>query len=149
MNLAFDRPTPMRHNGSNPLIWVPSLLYLALLATGLYFHGMGLCAPGIGMGQLALFGGALLFLLGLEQYASRRSSSQSRQRAVALLLVRLAVFAVIAAVDCSHLSRALFVLLPFVAYMSLGRRASYVLAAACLLIFIGQLWASIPAWYIE
>jgi signal transduction histidine kinase len=148
MNQALDRSASMRHSFSNPLLWVPSFVYLSLLATGLYFHGMGLCESAAGTGQLPIFVGALLFLLALEHYEARRAGPH-RQLAAALLLVRLAMFAGIAAVDCSHVARALFVLIPFVAYMSLGRHASYMLAAGCLLVFIVQLWVFVPAWYVD
>src|SRR5262249_28984656 len=69
--------------------------------------------------------------------------------AVAFLLARMALFELVAAVDCSGFSRALYPIVPFAAYFSLGKRVSYGLALFYLCAFIVKLSILVPAWYLD
>jgi signal transduction histidine kinase len=53
------------------------------------------------------------------------------------------------AVDSSGLSRALYPLIPFAAYFSLGRRVSYGLALLYLSAFVARLCLLVPFWYAD
>jgi len=110
------------------LRWMASVLYLAVLATGLYFAAAGL-APNFSAADLAVFVAALAGLLLVE-----RVGESDRRRAIVLLAARMVLLAVVAAVDPGGFARALFILVPFFAYFSLGRRAAIGLAAAYLLV---------------
>ncbi|MEU4621039.1 sensor histidine kinase [Actinoplanes sp. NPDC023801] len=103
-----------------PLRWMASLLYVAVMLTGLYYAGAGL-APDWSGGELALFVGGLAALLVVEQVDWRRP--RTRRWSVGLLLVRIVLLEVVNAADGAGFSRALFVLVPFFAYFWLGRSA--------------------------
>lgn len=119
--------------------WMASALYLAVLATGLYFVAAGL-APGWSTASLAGFTGGLAALLAIEWIRET-----GRRRAVVLLAARVVLLTVVLAADPGGFARALFVLVPFFAYFSLGRRAALGLAAACLLAATVQAALS-PGW---
>jgi signal transduction histidine kinase len=112
-----------------PLPWVASILYVAVLVAGVYYHVGGLCAERDGWLRLAGFAGLLTVLLGLEW---RGPAAPSRRVAAALLTVRAALYTGVVALDCAGLARVLFVLLPFLGYLLLGRRVGYGLAALVL-----------------
>jgi signal transduction histidine kinase len=122
-----------RRLGSRPLVWVSSILYLAVLASGVYYDAAGL-RPGMSGGlPTAGFVGVMLFLLALEQVERRRFGHRPPWRlAIGLLALRLVLFTAVVALDCSGFSRSLFLLVPFTAYFSLGRRVSYGLAVLLL-----------------
>jgi signal transduction histidine kinase len=118
---------------SRPLAWVSSILYLAVLASGVYYDAAGLCPDMSGYLPIAGFAGVLLFLLFLEQVERRRYAHRPPWKlAIGLLALRIALFTVVVALDCSGFSRSLYLLIPFAAYFSLGRRVSYGLAALLL-----------------
>ncbi|GGN26039.1 signal transduction histidine kinase [Actinoplanes campanulatus] len=114
--MALDAP---------PLRWMASLLYGAVMLTGLYYVVAGL-APDWSGAELAVFVGGLLALLAVEQFDWRRP--RSRRWAVALLVVRIVLLETVNSADQAGFSRALFVLVPFFAYLWLGRAAGIGLA---------------------
>jgi signal transduction histidine kinase len=131
-------------DGVTPLRWMASVLYLAVLATGICYAAAGL-APGWPAGSLAGFAGALLALLAVEQVARRRPG---RRWAIGLLVTRMALLAVVAATDAPGFARVLYVLVPFFAYFSLGRRWSAGLAVGYLLAAAVSA-ALVPGWYAD
>ena len=108
------------------LLWVASSLYGGVLVTGVYYSIIA-SAP---WRQTLAFSGLLLVLLALEQWAQRHPTAcVSRYAAIGLLVARMALLEAVGAVDSSSLSRALYPLVPFAAYFSLGRA--------------GQLWPGV------
>jgi len=128
---------------ARPLAWVASIIYVAVLVAGGYFHLAGLvpASPGRTAGFFAL----LLTLLGLETAEwLRYRGGTPRPVAIGLLAVRSLLYAAVSTLDPSGFARALFLLIPFAAYFTLGRRASAGIAAALL----GLLVLRLPAgWY--
>jgi signal transduction histidine kinase len=128
------------------LPWVASILYLAVLASGLYFALAGLCTePPL---RTAGFVAVLGLLVGLE-VVERRLGPGSGRRAVALLAVRLVGFWAVGTLECSGFSRILYVLIPFLAYFSLGRRASYAIAVLLAAALLVSLSITTPSWYTD
>lgn len=127
------------------LPWVASILYAAVGVAGVAFAVAGLCAePAMGTaGFVAVLG----FLIGLE-LAERRLPAD-RRLAIGLLAVRLVAFVGVGALECSGFSRILYVLIPFLAYFSLGRKASYALAVLLAGGLLTALTLSTPGWYTE
>ena len=128
-------------DGVPPLRWLASVLYLAVLLTGLYYAVAGL-APQWSGGALAVFVGALLALLAVE----RADSVPGRRRAIGLLVTRMVLVGVVAAADAPGFARILFVLIPFFAYFSLGRRFSIGLAVVYLLVAVVRT-ATVAGWW--
>jgi len=125
-----------------PLPWVASIVYLAVLATGVFYDLAGLAAPKSRAGFVAVIG----LLLALELVEWRFLGSRpSRKAAVPLLLVRMLLFAVVTALDPDGFSRVLYLLIPFVAYFWLGRWISYALAAGYLTVAVVRV-SSVPGW---
>ena len=125
------------------LPWVASILYAAVLVAGLAFAVAGMCAePAVRtVGFVAVLG----FLIGLEVLERRLPAS--RRVAVGLLAVRLLAFWAVGALECSGFSRILYVLIPFLAYFSLGRKASYALAVLMAGGLVLSLSLRTPGWY--
>jgi signal transduction histidine kinase len=125
------------------LPWVASVLYAAVLFAGVSYRLAGL---GRGGGPTVVFVAVMVSLLVLEVVERRRyGTSPPRGIAVALLLVRAALYLAATTVDGSGFARVLFVLIPFAAYFSIGRRASYGLAALCLAVAVTDLVRT-PGW---
>lgn len=127
------------------LPWVASILYGAVLVAGLAFAIAGLCDDPATM--TAGFVAVLGFLIGLEIVEPRLPAS--RRLAAGLLAVRVAAYWVAGALECSGFSRILFVLIPFLAYFSLGRKASYALAVLVEGGLITTLTLRTPSWYTD
>jgi signal transduction histidine kinase len=122
---------------------VPPVLYAAVLAAGLYAGatGLGHTRP------LALAGGlALLLLIDLLEHR-RYPHGTPPTPAAALLAVRVALILLVAAADGSQVSRALFVLVPLLAYFAFGRVASVALAVACVAALVVSYAATTPRWW--
>ncbi|WP_433324740.1 sensor histidine kinase [Spirillospora sp. CA-294931] len=119
--------------------WLATFLYATVLVAGLYGELVGLCEPDP-LGT-AGFTAALVAAAALE-----RLRPGGRAREAALLAARAGLFAAAAALDCSGTARSLFLLIPFVGYFTLGRRAGYALAVLCLGAVTVAL-ASRPGWY--
>lgn len=125
-----------------PLPWVASVLYGAVLVAGLYVEIAGLCPHGRDLPRTAGFAAVLLFLLALEQL-----ERGSRNTGIALLVLRMVLFEVAGALDCSGFSRALYLLIPFTAYFLLGRYAAYAFATFYLAAVVIRLSLAVPGWY--
>jgi signal transduction histidine kinase len=135
---------------AKPYPWVYSSLYLGALFAEGYYRTAGLCGNGLQPARLGRFIGVILLLLALEQFERRRYPLQTSQRmAVALLLVRMLLFELVVPVDCSGFTKLLYLIVPFAAYFSLGKAASYSLALFYLAVFIGRLWSFSPDWYLS
>ncbi len=144
IQLAEPSTEPRTTTAPKLLLWVASSLYGGVLVTGVYFSSIA-SAP---WWQTLAFSGLLLVLLALEQWAQRHPAAYaSRYAAIGLLVARMALLEVVGAVDSSGLSRALYPLVPFAAYFSLGRRVSYGLACFYLSAFVVKLCLLVPAWY--
>lgn len=129
----MDRPR-------RPVPWAVAVVYGAVLAGGVYWSlvGEGLDHPG----RLAGFVLVLAALFGIELVEWRTPVHPG-----VLLAARIGLFATAALLDGSGTSRALFVLVPFVAYFAFGRATSVGLAAACLALIVTGFSLSTPAWY--
>jgi signal transduction histidine kinase len=130
---------------SRPVWWVSTLLYAAVLLAGGFAQ-----LTGLGHGRPVPFLAALTALFVLEAGERRRWPTDTPAVAAAILLaVRLALYVVATATDGAGLSRALFALVPFIAYFAFGRTASIVLAVACVgLVVVGD-QLSTPRWYAD
>lgn len=142
MKLA-EPPTQLR-TAPRLFLWVVSLLYVGVLVTGIYYS----VVASVVWWHTGAFLGLMLILLALEQWAQRSPAAQATSyAAISLLITRIVVIEAVAAVDSSGLSRALYPLVPFAAYFSLGKRVSYGLALLYLGTFVTKLSLFIPFWY--
>jgi signal transduction histidine kinase len=127
--------------------WVPVMIYCVVLAAGLYYSALSLGggAPGA---QVAGFAAVMAALLAVEA-ADRQwlALGGLRWAALALLAVRLGLFASATALDPSGESRALFILVPFAAYFAFGRGVSLALGGLCVALLIASLTLRDPHWY--
>jgi len=127
---------------------VASLLYGGVLIAGIYY---AIITGGFTYGvtwRPLVFVAILLFLLALEQCEWRwLAAYESRAITIGLLIARVVLLEVVAAVDTSGLSRALYPIVPFLAFFSLGKRASYVLAISYMVMFVVELALFVPHWY--
>ncbi|MDP9793288.1 signal transduction histidine kinase [Catenuloplanes nepalensis] len=110
-------------------------LYLVVLAAGL-----GYPAPAASPARLVVFAVAIAALLLIEWIPEGPP--------IPLLAARLALYAAVAVADPGGFGRALFILAPFFAYVTLGRRAAITIAAACMLVASVQA-ARAPAWHTD
>ncbi|MFI9511319.1 sensor histidine kinase [Nocardia sp. NPDC052566] len=115
-------------NRPRALTWVACFLYASVLLGGLAMAGTGACPLDA---RLFGFAAVLAVLFALEIAESRRATTQAV--AVAGLVARSALYAIAAALDCQGNAKALFALIPLIAYFTLGRRTAFGLATAGLL----------------
>src|SRR5690242_3919147 len=135
---------------ARPVAWVSPVLYAAVLLAGLYAELAGLFGGGAGSGRFGLFVGALAALFGLELFERRRYPEGIPGRSAAVLLgARVVLFVAVVAADTSRLSRALFVLVPFIAYFAFGRWVSIGLGAACVGLVVADFTLTAPGWYAD
>ncbi|ALG13460.1 sensor histidine kinase [Kibdelosporangium phytohabitans] len=117
--------------------WVSGAVYGVVLLAGLYYVFAGLGEPH----PLRVFGFvaaiAVLFVL----------DAVERSHAVWFLVARLVLFSVVVALDESSLSRVLFVLVPFAAYLTFGRTAGLVLGGLCVSLLVVSFTVWVPGWY--
>jgi signal transduction histidine kinase len=126
--------------------WVAPTVYCVVLAAGLYYGALGLGSATAE--RTAGFAAVMVLLCAVE--AGERWWPAARGRrwtVVALLGVRLGLFLAAAALDPSGDSRALFVLVPFAAYLAFGRAVSLTLAALCLALVVASFMLRVPHWY--
>jgi hypothetical protein len=105
---------------TQPISWIPPVLYGSVLAGGVYYSAVG---PGFTW-RVAGFAGLLAVLTVLD----------TRTRPIPpilLLALRIVLLVGVTALDQSGLSRVLFVLVPFLAYFAFGRTAAIGLGAGC------------------
>jgi signal transduction histidine kinase len=144
MNLA--EPSSQLRTAPTPrlFLWVASLLYMGVLVTGVYSSVIASTAPW----RIMAFIGLMLILLALEHWAQRSPAAHaSRYTAIVFLVARMGLIEVVAGVDSSGISRALYPLVPFAAYFSLGKSVSYSLAFFYLCTFVVKLSLFVPSWY--
>lgn len=136
---ATPRPFPV----------VFSLMYLAVMVSGAYYDLMGLCGGGWNVWRIGLLAGALLFPLVLEFFEHRQYKSYiPRPAAITLLIVRMMLYEVVAALDCSGFSKFLYLLVPFTAFF-LDRRLSYGLAVFYFGLVLARVMSYSPTWYLN
>jgi signal transduction histidine kinase len=138
---------PMEAGAPRLLPWVTSILYAAVLVAGVAFAVAGLCPEPPMVPRLAGFVAVLGFLIGLEVLERRLPAA--RPIAVGLLAVRLVAFWAVGELECSGFSRILYVLVPFLAYFSLGRAAGYALAGLVAGGLVVRLSLTTPGWYTD
>ncbi|HEU5475079.1 MAG TPA: sensor histidine kinase [Actinophytocola sp.] len=136
---------PVPNTAPRLLPWVASILYVAVLLAAVYFAAAGLCDEPAEPLRVAGFVGVLGFLIGLEVLDRHRPV----RLAIAFLALRAALYWVVGVLECSGFSRILFVLIPFLAYFSLGRRASYALAGLLTGGLVVNLSLTTPSWYTD
>jgi signal transduction histidine kinase len=135
---------------ARPVAWVSPVLYTAVLLAGLYAQFAGLFGGGAGSGRFGLFLAALGALFALEVFDRRRYREGIPTRSAAVLLAaRVALFVAVVAADTSRLSRALFVLVPFIAYFAFGRWVSIGLGVACVGLVVADFTLTAPGWYAD
>jgi signal transduction histidine kinase len=118
--------------------WVSGAVYGIVLLAGLYYVLGGLSAAN----PMRLLG----FVGGIAALFAVEALDRTGPRAP-LLFVRLALFFVVVAFDESGLSRVLFVLVPFAAYLTFGRTVGLVLGGVCLAMLVGGFAVWVPGWY--
>jgi signal transduction histidine kinase len=120
--------------------WVSGAVYAIVLLAGLYYvlGGLSDANPMRLLGFVA--GIAALFVV-------EAVSARLPRLVVVLLVARLVLFFVVVAFDESGLSRVLFVLVPFGAYLTFGRAAGVALGGVCLALLVGGFAVWVPGWY--
>ncbi|MFI0355900.1 sensor histidine kinase [Actinomadura sp. 9N407] len=127
--------------------WLATFLYATVLAAGLYSDLARVCPASAP--RTAGFVGALLVLAAFEPVERRLYGARTpRGQAIALLALRSGLFVLVSALDCAGTARSLFLLIPFIGYFTLGRRAGYALAALCLGAVVLALSAR-PGWHTD
>jgi signal transduction histidine kinase len=129
--------------------WVPLMVYVVVLAAGLYYAAMDL-GGSVPVDRVAGFAAAMTALLGVEAADRRWLGRPGPGRAVlGLLSVRIALFVAAAALDPSGDARLLFVLVPFAAYFAFGAAVSLALGGACLAVVVAGFALRVPRWYAQ
>lgn len=102
-----------------------TLMYFGVISAVIYFSLIRQCDNRFLLGNTGILVGILLLLLGMEQFERQRYGFTTPTRpAVFLLLLRMALFAAVAVIDCSGFAAFLFPLVPFSAYFAFGGRVS-------------------------
>ena len=129
--------------------WVPPMVYVVVLAAGLYYAAMDLGGP-VPAERVAGFAAAMTALLGVEA-ADRRWLVRARpgRMMLGLLSLRIGLFVAAAALDPSGDARLLFVLVPFAAYFAFGAAVSLALGGACLAVVVAGFALRVPRWYAQ
>ncbi|MGW3999696.1 sensor histidine kinase [Amycolatopsis sp. NPDC004772] len=122
--------------------WVSGAVYGIVLLAGLYYVLAGL-SPSNGL-RLAGFVAGIGALFALDAVERRVARGPG-----AFLVARLVLFFAVAALDESGLSRVLFVLVPFAAYLTFGRTAGLVLGGLCLAVLAAGFAVWVPGWYTD
>jgi signal transduction histidine kinase len=126
--------------------WVPLTVYCVVLAAGVYVGAMSL--GGAQGAKVTGFAAVMVVLLAVEIAEWRWLPGPAQRGALlALLAVRLGLFAAAAALDPSGDSRALFILVPFAAYFAFGRAVSLALGGLCLGVLAVSFTLRVPHWY--
>ncbi len=122
--------------------WISSAVYGIVLLAGLYYPlaGLGDANPL----RLAGFVAGMAALFAVDAVERRLDRTPVR-----FLAVRLALFVAVAALDESGLSRALFVLVPFTAYLTLGRYVGLAFGGLSLALLVAGYAVWVPNWYRE
>lgn len=115
------------------------MVYSVVLAAGLYYALAGI-SPGTNPVRLIGFVAVMVLLFAVERWGTWHLAWW--------LAARLVLYVGAAALDESGLSRALFLVLPFVAYLRLGRVAGWVTGGGCLVAMVGGYFVWVPRWYV-
>jgi signal transduction histidine kinase len=130
--------------------WVPLMVYVVVLAAGLYYAAMGLGGV-VPVARVAGFTAVMTALLGVEaadrRWLVRRGPGSGRT--MLGLSARVGLFVAAAALDPSGDARLLFVLVPFAAYFAFGAAVSLALGGVCLAVVVGGFALRFPRWYAE
>src|SRR4051812_2532376 len=122
MNLVEPSSQLRTTPASRLFLWVASLLYIGVLVTGVYLSVIASTVPW----RILAFIGSMFVLLALEQWEQRLPAAHAtRYTTIAFLVARMGLIEVVAVVDSSGISRALYPLVPFAAYFSLGKSVSF------------------------
>jgi signal transduction histidine kinase len=109
-------------------LMIASFLYLAALGANLTYVLRNQCGFAFLPGRPALFVGTILTLLLLEWWAHRHfGANMTRQAGLWLIGVRILLYEVAAALDCSNFAIILYMLIPFLAYIFLDKWAAFAL----------------------
>ncbi|TMQ91168.1 sensor histidine kinase [Actinomadura soli] len=120
---------------TRPVPWVSPLLCLAVLAGGAYYALVD-AGPSF---RLTAFAALLLLLIGID-------AVERHIPAAVLLLTRTGLYVAVNTLDDSGIARALFVLVPFTAYFTFGRRTAIVLGTACVAALPVLFTLRVPGW---
>ena len=128
---------------------IASFLYLAVLIAHLYYWWAGLC-DDVSLTQTVAVVGLLALLIAAEPYAARPSLlAAAAWMPIVLLASRAALYEAVALAECAGFSKFLYLLVPFQAYFSLGRRAGYALGVLYLGILVARFSMQDPGWYLR
>jgi signal transduction histidine kinase len=119
--------------------WVTTLVYSVVLFAGLYYVVADLSPGSNDPLRLTGFVVCILLLFVVERIDSLYVEWE--------LAARLTLYIGVIALDESGLSRILFLLVPFVAYLEIGRRVGLWLAVACLVLLLAGYLIWVPGWY--
>jgi signal transduction histidine kinase len=122
--------------------WVPPVLYAAVLVSGLYAG-----AAGLGDTRPVPLILGLLLLLCIDFF--ERRFAPGRAASAALLAIRVSLYLLVVSADGSGVGKALFVLVPVIAYFAFGRLASILSAVGCLATLVVAYAASAPRWWTD
>ncbi|MEU5691892.1 sensor histidine kinase [Actinosynnema sp. NPDC020468] len=118
--------------------WLSPLLYGVVLVAGGYA-----AVSGLGEVRVVPFVAGLLLACALD--LAHRLHFSHRLPA-ALLAVRVALYLVVVWADGSGMSRVLFLLLPYFAYVAFGRRVAVVVGVGCLGLVVAVFGVTRPGW---
>jgi signal transduction histidine kinase len=117
-------------------------VYGIVLVAGLYYVLADLGGAPHEALRTVGFVGAIGALFALELVERRRARVTA-----GFLVARLVLFFAVVALDESSLSRVLFVLVPFIAYLTFGRVVGLVLGGVCLGLLVAGFAVWVPGWY--
>lgn len=126
-------------NGQYPFVWskelggrfllIASLLYLAALGANSVYVLNNQCGFAFVSGRPGMFAGVILLLIAFEWSANKLyGSNMTRQTGLWLLGIRLVLIEVAATLDCSFFAAILYLLLPFLVYIFVGKWAASIMA---------------------
>ena len=126
-------------NGQNTFIWskelgtrfllIASLLYLAALGANSVYVLNNQCGFAFLPGRPGMFAGVIVVLLVFEWSAHRLYGGRmTRQVGLWLLAVRLVLIEIASTLDCSFFAAILYLLLPFLVYIFVGKWAASIMA---------------------
>jgi len=108
---------------------IASLLYLAALGANSIYVLNNQCGFAFIPGRPEMFAGVILVLLVFEWFAHKLyGSKMTRQTGLWLLGTRLVLIEIAATLDCSFFASILYLLLPFLAYIFIGKWAASLMA---------------------
>jgi len=130
--------------GQNSFIWsrelggrfllIASLLYLAALGANSIYVLNNQCGFAFLPGRPEMFAGVIFTLLIFEWFTHRAyGGNMTRQRGLWLLGGRLVLIEIATMLDCSFFASILYLLIPFLAYIFVGKWTASILAVALII----------------